>query len=96
MVIQTYADENEALVLENDTEYGLNAFVQGGDIESVRRFGRSISAGQVYLNCNLESADLGLPFGGFKMSGNGREGGASGFEAFLETKAYVGFAPAQA
>ena len=96
LVIQTYDDEAEAVALANHTKYGLNGFVQGGDIERLRRFGRQISAGQVYLNCNLESAEIGLPFGGYKMSGNGREGGASGLEAFLETKAYLGFAPALA
>ena len=62
-------------------------------IERARRVGARIRAGQINLNGDLDLLDPHSPFGGCKMSGNGREWGAFGFDAFLEEIAYVGYAP---
>lgn len=69
--------------------------MHAGSIERAREVGSRIRAGQVFLNGDLDLLDLAAPFGGCKMSGNGREWGTSGFEAFLEDIACVGFHPAQ-
>lgn len=89
LVIQGYDDVEQAVVLANDTEYGLAAYVEGGDLAEVRAIAARLPAGQVYLNG--AAMDLTAPFGGFKQSGNGREWGPYAFEAFLETKAIVGY-----
>jgi aldehyde dehydrogenase (NAD+) len=97
LVMQPYADLDDAIRIANATEYGLAAYVQGGDIEEVRAVARRIPAGQVYLNgSGLDVIDLTVPFGGMKRSGNGREWGAAGFEAFLETMSLVGYEPTAA
>ncbi|WP_138468329.1 aldehyde dehydrogenase family protein [Poseidonocella sp. HB161398] len=79
-----YTDEDDAVRIANDTPYGLAAYVQSGDPERAMAVGRRLRAGMVRLN----GSDLtwGSPFGGYKMSGNGREGGEMGIEDFLETK----------
>ncbi len=87
--IQPYRDEEEAIAIANDTVYGLGAHVQSGDHERARSAARRIRAGQVHINSPAWSAHA--PFGGYKMSGNGREYGIHGFEEYLETKAIVGY-----
>ena len=62
-------------------------------MERVREVGGRIRAGQVTLNASALDIDLTAPFGGYKRSGNGREWGEAGFEAFLETKALIGYEP---
>jgi aldehyde dehydrogenase (NAD+) len=84
-----YDDLDQAVAMANDTEYGLAAYVSGGDLERVHAVARRIQAGQVVLNG--ASVDFAAPFGGYKRSGNGREWGELGFEEFLEVKAVVGF-----
>ncbi|MBE3636598.1 aldehyde dehydrogenase family protein [Mangrovicoccus algicola] len=79
-----YADEDEAVRLANDTPYGLAAYVQSADVDRAMAVGRRLRAGMVRLNGS--DIDYGSPFGGYKMSGNGREGGEMGIEDFLETK----------
>lgn len=94
LVIQGYDTIEEAVELANDTDYGLAAYIQGGDIEELRTVADRIPAGQIYLNGNgLDLGDLTAPFGGFKRSGNGREWGEFAFEAFLEPKALIGYVP---
>lgn len=94
LVIQTYDDIDDAIAKANDTDYGLAAYVQGADIEELRRVAARIPAGQVYLNgTGLDIIDFGVPFGGFKRSGNGREWGDYAFEAYLEPKSYLGYVP---
>jgi len=92
--IMPYDGEDDAVRIANDTPYGLAAYVHSGSIERARRVGARIRAGQVNLNGDLDLLDPHSPFGGCKMSGNGREWGAFGFDAFLEEIAYVGYAPA--
>ncbi|MBB3047919.1 acyl-CoA reductase-like NAD-dependent aldehyde dehydrogenase [Litorivivens lipolytica] len=83
-----YRDEAHAVEMANDTEYGLSAYVYGGSIESARKVGRQIRAGQVHLNG--AGPDLQAPFGGFKQSGLGREWGPAGVEEFTELRAMLG------
>ena len=81
-----YSSEEEAIEIANDTEYGLAGYVQG-EISHATEVARKIRAGQITINGgNRENA---APFGGYKMSGNGREHGRIGLEEFLETKAII-------
>lgn len=86
--IIAYQDEEEAVQIANDTEYGLSSYVQSGDPEHARRVARRIRAGQVHVNYPDWSAYA--PFGGYRRSGNGREYGRAGFEEYLETKSLLG------
>lgn len=87
-----YDSLDEAIAIANDTEYGLAAYVWGGDLEQARSVAAQLRAGQVCLNG--KSGDASAPFGGYKQSGNGRESGPEGLEEFLETKAVLGYAEA--
>jgi aldehyde dehydrogenase (NAD+) len=86
-----YDTVDEAVKVGNDTEYGLAAYISGGDQDNVRKVASQLRAGQV--NLNGASPDLMAPFGGYKMSGNGREWGDHAFGEFLETKAILGYSP---
>jgi aldehyde dehydrogenase (NAD+) len=94
LVIIGYDDVEEAIKIANDTPYGLASYVNAGSIERAAEVGARIRAGRVYLNGDLGLNDPMAPFGGFKQSGNGRECGDHGFEAYLEVKALLGYAPA--
>ncbi|MEO8683597.1 MAG: aldehyde dehydrogenase family protein [Devosia sp.] len=83
-----FEDEEEAVAIANDTPYGLAAFVHTSDSERSLRMARQIRAGMVRING--ASHARGAPFGGFKQSGIGREGGEYGLEDFLEVKAISG------
>jgi aldehyde dehydrogenase (NAD+) len=83
----TYEDEEDAITIANDTEYGLHAYVSGTEIQRARRVASHIQAGRVAINGLLD--DQQAPFGGFKHSGVGREFGAYGIEAFLEPRAIL-------
>lgn len=82
-----YQDEEEAIRIANGTEYGLAAYVQSADPARATRFARRLQAGYVYVN--YATPDYSAPFGGYKHSGNGREYGEWGFEAFIELKTIV-------
>jgi aldehyde dehydrogenase (NAD+) len=79
----------EAVEIANDTPYGLAAYVQSRDLEKARRVARLLRAGSIYLNGSPQDYDA--PFGGFKQSGNGREGGTYGLVEFLEFKVINGY-----
>jgi aldehyde dehydrogenase (NAD+) len=81
--------EEDAIRISNDTSYGLADYVQSGDNERTQRVARQLRAGMVEVNGTPRAP--GSPFGGYKQSGNGREGGIEGFEEFLETKAVSGW-----
>jgi aldehyde dehydrogenase (NAD+) len=83
-----YGTVDEAVEIANDTEYGLAAYISGGDPEKLREIASCLRAGQV--NLNNAPMDPMAPFGGYKASGNGREGGDYAFAEFLETKAILG------
>ncbi|MAK82236.1 aldehyde dehydrogenase family protein, partial [Phenylobacterium sp.] len=67
-----YEDLDQAIAIGNDTEYGLAAYVNGADLAKAREVASKLRAGQVSIN---GASDMTAPFGGFKMSGNGREWG---------------------
>jgi aldehyde dehydrogenase (NAD+) len=87
--MMTYDTEEEAVAIANNTTYGLAGYVQGRDIDRVRRVAERIRAGRIYLNG--APVDRSVPFGGYKQSGNGREHGVFGFEEYLEVKAVLGY-----
>ncbi|MCZ4291690.1 aldehyde dehydrogenase family protein [Hoeflea alexandrii] len=89
LVMIPFDDEEHAIEIANDTPYGLSSYVQSLDLERAERVARRLRAGMVQLNgSNRASAS---PFGGFKQSGNGREGGYWGLEEYLEVKAISGW-----
>ena len=86
LVMIKYNNEEEAIKIANDTEYGLAGYVQG-DPDHAKEVARKIRAGQVVINGGARGT--GAPFGGYKASGNGREHGLHGLEECLETKAII-------
>ena len=82
-----YEDEEDAIRIANDTDFGLHAYVSGTDIKRARRVASKLLAGRVAINGMLD--DQRAPFGGFKHSGVGREFGTFGIEAFLEPRAIL-------
>ncbi|KNX38437.1 aldehyde dehydrogenase family protein [Luteipulveratus halotolerans] len=93
LVILPYDSVDQAVEIGNDTPYGLAAYVSGSDQDAVRKVASRLRAGQV--NLNSAPVDLNAPFGGYKQSGNGREWGEIAFGDFLETKAVIGYTPAE-
>jgi len=87
--IMGFSDVEEAIEIANDTEYGLAAYIWGGDPAVLRDVAARLRAGRVSING--VGGDLSAPFGGYKMSGNGREWGDYGFAEYLEVKAMLGF-----
>jgi acyl-CoA reductase-like NAD-dependent aldehyde dehydrogenase len=77
-------DEEDAIRVANESNYGLNGSVLTRDADAAYRIARRIRTGAVGQN-GLR-LDFGLPYGGFKQSGLGREGGIEGLMAYLETK----------
>ena len=73
----------------NDTSYGLGNYLQTEDREKAHRVAKKLRSGCVYINGN--AADAGTPFGGYRQSGNGREGGVWGLEEYLEVKTVTGW-----
>ena len=94
LAILGYDTVDEAISIANDTPYGLAAYVSGVDLAKVREIASQLRAGQVSINGARD--DPMAPFGGYKMSGNGRECGDYAFAEFLEVKAVLGFTPRQA
>ncbi len=84
LVVIPFKDEDEAIAIANDTPYGLAAYLQTGDPERAERVAARLQAGMVHINGG--EFNYGSPFGGYKQSGNGREGGALGLEDYLEVK----------
>jgi aldehyde dehydrogenase (NAD+) len=87
VTIIPYDDEEDAVRIANDTDYGLSAVVFGS-ADAVKRVAPRLRAGMVYVNGG--QPDPTLPFGGYKQSGNGREHGKFGLAEFMEVKALVG------
>jgi aldehyde dehydrogenase (NAD+) len=90
LAIIPFKDENDAVRIANDTDYGLAAYISTADPQRARRVAERLRAGNVHLNGGR--AGPGTPFGGYKQSGNGREKGRYGLEEFLEIKALIGHA----
>jgi len=84
-----FENEEEAINITNDTSYGLTNYVQTQDKEKARRVAKQLRSGGVEING--KGTDDGTPFGGYKQSGNGREGGTWGLEEYLEVKTIGGW-----
>ncbi|HLS01276.1 MAG TPA: aldehyde dehydrogenase family protein, partial [Beutenbergiaceae bacterium] len=82
--IITYDTEEEAIEIANNSMYGLAGAVYTEDTDRGLELVRQIRAGTVSVN--NATADFTLPFGGYKQSGVGREGGIEGLEEFMEIK----------
>ena len=80
-------DEQEALAIANDSDFGLNASVFTDDVERAYAAARALRSGTV--GHNSFQSDFTIAFGGFKQSGIGREGGVEGLLPFLESKTIV-------
>jgi acyl-CoA reductase-like NAD-dependent aldehyde dehydrogenase len=86
LAVLPYDDEDQAVVMANDSAYGLNGAVFTSDPEHGLAVASRIRTGTVEINGN--SAGFHAPMGGFKASGIGREAGPEGLESYLEPKAY--------
>jgi aldehyde dehydrogenase (NAD+) len=86
LVVIPFENDDDAVRIANDSEYGLCGVVASGDKERAMRVARRLRAGSVSVNGGMCIAP-DLPFGGYKRSGIGREWGREGIEEFLETKA---------
>jgi succinate-semialdehyde dehydrogenase/glutarate-semialdehyde dehydrogenase len=78
-------DEDEAIALANDSDFGLGGAVFTGDIERGKRIASRVNTGMMFIN-NIDWADAELPFGGVKDSGYGRELGDMGIQQFVNKK----------
>jgi aminomuconate-semialdehyde/2-hydroxymuconate-6-semialdehyde dehydrogenase len=88
VTIAPFDGEADAIRLANDSRYGLNAMVFTENVRRAHRVARAVRAGTVWVNCYFVR-DLRAPFGGFKDSGVGREGGKHSREFFTEAKTVV-------
>lgn len=88
--ILSYESLDEAIDAANDSDYGLAACISGSDINRIRSIASKLRVG--YVSINGSDFDPTVPFGGYKMSGNGREGGEYGFHEYLEIKTILGYA----
>ncbi|HET8880593.1 MAG TPA: aldehyde dehydrogenase family protein, partial [Solimonas sp.] len=85
LVAIAYDDDDDAIRIANDSEYGLSGSVYSADRERALRVARRIRSGTLNVNgANFFAPDS--PFGGYKQSGIGREMGVQGFEEYLQTK----------
>tara|TARA_B110000305_G_scaffold106933_1_gene120309 strand:- start:10406 stop:11833 length:1428 start_codon:yes stop_codon:yes gene_type:complete len=84
LTIIPFDTEEEAIEIANDTPYGLAAYIQSGDLKRAERIANKLRVGMVHINGG--GFNYGSPFGGYKQSGNGREGGILGIEDFQEVK----------
>jgi aldehyde dehydrogenase (NAD+) len=81
-----FDDVDEVIRRGNDTPYGLGSGVWTRDISNAQRVSRGLRTGTVWVNC-YQTMDPAVPFGGYKMSGYGRESGTEHMEEYLQTKA---------
>lgn len=85
VTIQSFQTEEEALQLANTSDYGLSATIWTQDVSRANRVAAQVQSGIIWVNCWL-LRDLRTPFGGFKNSGVGREGGWDALRFFTEPK----------
>lgn len=83
----SYKNEQEAVAIANDSDYGLMAYISSTNNEKAQSIADQLQAGRILIN-TLKHDPL-APFGGYKNSGWGRENGAVGMEAFLEMKTLI-------
>jgi aldehyde dehydrogenase (NAD+) len=84
-----FSSEEDAIKISNDTSYGLTNYIQTEDKVKAQRVARQLRSGMVEIN-GTDFAD-GSPFGGYKQSGSGREGGIWGLKEYLEVKSISGW-----
>ncbi|MEZ5709218.1 MAG: aldehyde dehydrogenase family protein [Blastomonas sp.] len=85
VVVMKFHDEDEAVAIANNSEYGLAAYIQSNDLQRVHRLSERLNAGGVYVNGGFQ-INPHTPFGGIGISGFGKEGGKAGIEEFLHYK----------
>jgi len=85
LTVQTFADEDEALRIAHDTEYGLAAAVWTADLARAHRMSRRLRAGTVWVNC-YEEGDMTVPFGGVKLSGAARDKSRHALDQYTDLK----------
>ena len=88
LVIMSYKDDDDAIAIANDSDYGLSGYVYGEDKARVMNVAKRLRTGMVHINGAW--TDPQAPFGGYKQSGNGREWGKFGLHDYLEVKAIMG------
>lgn len=84
LTVLRYRDDDDAVTIANNSSYGLGGAVWGSDIDRAVAIARRVRTGQVSVNGTIPGD---APFGGFKQSGIGREGGVMGLRAYMEPKA---------
>ena len=80
-----FSSEDEVIERANSTSYGLAAAIWTKNIDKAMTFAKAVKAGTVWVNC-YHVVDTNTPFGGFKMSGQGRENGEAALEHYTELK----------
>lgn len=85
VVVMKFHDEDEAVRIANNSEYGLAAYIQSNDIQRVHRIAERLEAGGVYVNGGFQ-INPHTPFGGVGISGFGKEGGKAGIDEFVHYK----------
>ena len=81
----TVDSDDEAIRVANNSDYGLAAGLWTSDLSKAHRLSRRLRAGTVWVNC-YEEGDLTVPFGGYKLSGNGRDKSVHALEKYTEMK----------
>ena len=87
LTVLRYRDEEDALRIANETDYGLAGSVWTSDIEHGMQIASGVRAGTYGIN--MYTLDIGAPFGGFKQSGIGREFGPEGLHEYVELQTLV-------
>jgi acyl-CoA reductase-like NAD-dependent aldehyde dehydrogenase len=87
VVVVAFDDEEEGISIANDSDFGLYDYVFSGDTARAFRVAKLLRAGHVGINSAQRNHEA--PFGGFKMSGVGRDGGDYGLEAYSEMQAII-------
>jgi len=85
LVVIPFEDDEDAIRIANDSEYGLSGGVYSADVDRALKVARRVRTGTIGINNGMCIAG-DIPFGGYKASGIGREWGMEGMEEFLETK----------